>query len=125
MSRARTEAPGSAPGPALPFVPAGDGVRVRVRVTPRAARAAVEGLAADAEGRPLLKVCVTAVPADGAANQAVLALLAREWRLPKTALSVAQGASARIKTIAVAGDPEGVAAHLRDWWRTVAPKPKE
>ena len=78
-------------------------LRLAVRVTPRGGRDAVEGWAADAGGRPLLRVRVSAPPADGAANAAVLKLLASVLDLPRSALSLAAGASARVKQVEVRG----------------------
>ena len=87
-----------------------DGVRLRLRVTPRARRNAVTGIldtgtqeGAEASG-PALKVTVTAPPADGKANTAVLALLARVLHVPKSTLSVLSGATGRNKLIHIPGD---------------------
>ncbi len=70
---------------------------VPVRVMPRASADELKR-----EG-DVLRVRVTAPPVDGAANAAVVALLARRLRLPKRAVSVERGASARDKLIAVQG----------------------
>ena len=69
-----------------------EAVIVAVRVTPRASREAVEGV--DDEGA--LRVRVTAPPADGAANKAVVKLVARAVGLPKSAVSVISGAGTGI-----------------------------
>lgn len=67
----------------------------------------------DGAGRPVLKVRVAAPPADGAANAAVLKTLSSALGLPKSALSLAAGASARIKQVEVRGlDAAGLAARL-------------
>jgi uncharacterized protein YggU (UPF0235/DUF167 family) len=88
-----------------------------VKVTPKARRNAIGGSIADPAAGPLrLKVAVTAPPADGAANEAVIALLAREWRLPRSALSVVAGAGDRRKTIRIDGDPAALAGRLEAWW---------
>jgi uncharacterized protein len=75
-------------------------------VTPRARRNAITGiLETDTEtGGPALKVSVTAPPADGKANAAVLALLAKALRVPKSSLSVITGATGRNKLIHIPGD---------------------
>ena len=51
-----------------------------------------------------VQVRVTAPPADGAANEAVLRLLAAALGRPRRALSLLRGGSARIKLVAIASD---------------------
>ncbi len=86
------------------------GVAVAVRVTPKARRERIDGLAAAADGGQVLKVYVTAPPEDGRANDAVIALVAKTWKVPKSAVSVQSGAASRRKVLLIAGDP----AALRD-----------
>ena len=76
-------------------------MRLTVRVTPRGGRDAVEGWTRDAAGRPVLKVRVAAAAAEGAANAAVIALLAKALGRPKSALSLVAGQTARLKRIEV------------------------
>lgn len=81
----------------------GDGaLRLTVRVTPRGGRDALDGVAMDADGRPYLKLRVSAPPSDGAANKAVTALLAKALGAPKSAVTVVSGHSARVKQIEIA-----------------------
>ena len=70
---------------------------IRVRATPSAKgdRIAAER---DADG-PFLRVWVTAAPADGAANAAIIALLAKALGRPKSRLSLVRGAAGRDKLI--------------------------
>lgn len=77
--------------------------RLRVRVTPRGGADRIEGFRPDAEGAELLWLRVRAVPAGGAANAAVEALLARALGLPRAAVRVARGGAARIKTVEIDG----------------------
>lgn len=69
-----------------------------MRVTPGASRDEVRV----ADGVVLVRV--TAPPADGAANEAVLALLAATLGRPRRDLTLLRGASARIKSIGIAFD---------------------
>jgi len=87
-------------------------VRVALRVTPRAAREAVTGLAPTADGGLELKVAVTAVPEAGRANEAVIRLLAKLWSLPRSSLSMVAGATDRHKILLVAGPPDGLLPRL-------------
>jgi len=82
-----------------------DGVRVAVRLTPRGRADRIEGIAVSADGRPVLKLSVTAPPAENRANAALIELLAREWRLPKRDVTVVGGAKGRDKTVHIAGHP--------------------
>lgn len=52
----------------------------------------------------LVQLRVTAPPADGAANEAVLRLLAAALDRPRRDLTLLRGASARIKLIGIAPD---------------------
>ena len=92
-----------------------DGVAVRLRVTPRGGTDRIEGLACDAEGGRFLRLRVSAVAEKGRANAAVVKLLAKAWRMPRTALSVAAGATGRNKQIHVAGDPAALYETLDQW----------
>ena len=74
-----------------------------VRVTPKGGRDAVDGWARDVDGRPLLKVRVSAAPADGAANAAVTALIAKALGVPRSSVRIAAGETSRIKRLAIDG----------------------
>ena len=90
---------------------------MRVRVTPRARVGRIDGPREDGEGGVRLEVAVTEAPDAGRANAALVALLAREWRLPKSAFVVVSGVADRRKTIGIAGDPAALLAKLRSWGR--------
>lgn len=78
--------------------------RFTVRLTPRADRDAVAGV--DADG--VLLVRVTAPPVDGAANEALVRLVAKELDLGRTSVVIETGATARVKRLRVATTPEQV-----------------
>ncbi|MEE8445867.1 MAG: DUF167 family protein [Alphaproteobacteria bacterium] len=100
-----------------PFAATRDGVRVAVRLTPRAGRNRIDGLVEDADGAPMLKISVTAAPERGKANGALVKLLAKAWRLPKTTIGIATGATSRRKTLLVRGDPQKILGRLEEWNR--------
>lgn len=72
-----------------------------IRVTPRSARPGIGEWKSDPAGRPLLEIRVAAAPADGAANDEVTRLLAKALGLPKSALTIVSGHTARLKRIEV------------------------
>jgi uncharacterized protein (TIGR00251 family) len=83
---------------------AAGGVRLRVRVTPRASAARIGGVELNDAGEAALKVYVTAAPEDGKANAALIRLLAKSWRLPKTSIEIAAGLTDRRKILHIEGD---------------------
>ncbi len=99
----------------LPFNAAKGGVRVSLRVQPGAGRNGIDGVAAGAEGSPVLKLRVTAVPEGGKANAAVVKILAKAWKVPKSSIVITAGANNRNKTVLIAGDPGALMRRLREW----------
>ena len=75
-----------------------------VRVTPKARSSRINGTVEDAGGRSAVKVAVTAVPEGGKANAAVIALLAKSWRVPKSSITIQTGAAAQRKILRIKGD---------------------
>jgi uncharacterized protein len=80
------------------------GVRVAIHLTPRAKADRIVAVVAAAGGRHVLKASVTEPAEDGRANEALLRLLARAWRLPRRDLTIVAGAASRRKTVGIAGD---------------------
>jgi uncharacterized protein (TIGR00251 family) len=78
-------------------------VRFAVRVRPRSSRPGVDGLHGDA-----LKVRVGAAPVDGAANAAVVEVLAAALGVPRRAVRIVAGDSSRSKVAEV----DGIGAQL-------------
>ena len=97
---------------ASPFAPVADGVRVTLRATPGGSKNAVTGFADTASGGKALKVSVTAVAEAGKANEAVIKLLSKLWRLPKSSFALVAGAGDRNKIVHLSGDPEALMARL-------------
>jgi uncharacterized protein (TIGR00251 family) len=99
----------------LPFRISPDGVRVRLKVTPKSKREQIGGLLDEPDGSKVLKVSVTAAPEDGKANAAVIALLAKEWGVAKSAISVVSGATDRRKLVEIRGPSQELLARLQSW----------
>jgi uncharacterized protein YggU (UPF0235/DUF167 family) len=88
------------------------GVELFVRLTPKSARDAVEGVETAADGRAYLKARVRAVPEKGKANTALERLLAASLGVPFGAVAVVAGGTARLKTVRVAGDATAIEGRL-------------
>jgi uncharacterized protein YggU (UPF0235/DUF167 family) len=85
---------------------AGDGLRVAIRLSPRARTNSLVAVAASAAGGHVLKATVTASAEAGHANEALLQLLARAWHVPRRDLSIIAGSTSRNKVVRVVGDPQ-------------------
>ena len=95
-----------------PFAAVADGVRLQIRLTPRARANRIDGIVRSADDVPLLKVSVIAPPAEGRANDALLALLAKEWGLPRRDLTLAGGGKSRNKIVHIGGEPQKLLQRL-------------
>lgn len=82
-------------------------LRLAVHLTPRGGRDAVEGWGRDEGGRPYLKLRVAASPVEGAANVAVIALIAKQMRRPKRAVRIVSGERSRLKHFEIDGADAG------------------
>jgi uncharacterized protein (TIGR00251 family) len=88
------------------------GILVTLRVTPNAGADRIDGAETRDDGTAVLRIRVTAVPDKGRANAAVIALLAKAVGVPKSAITLVSGDTARIKTLRIAGDPDQLVGAL-------------
>jgi uncharacterized protein (TIGR00251 family) len=90
---------GPGPGSALTALAATpDGVRLKLRVQPRASRTELAGLHGDE-----IRIRIAAPPVDGAANEALVRFLAERLGVARSAVRVTSGAGSRSKTVIVSG----------------------
>lgn len=75
-----------------------NGVTIAVKVQPRAKKNAITGTVGDA-----LKLALTASPVEGRANEAVVEFFAKLFRVPRSSVTIAAGATSRNKVVRVAG----------------------
>ncbi len=90
---------------ALPCRETVNGLEVFLRVTPKASANRVQGIVDSGGGILRLKIQVTAAPENGKANAAVIKLLSKIWRVPKSDISIVSGQTDRNKTLLVPNDP--------------------
>ena len=96
-------------GVGLDWAETADGVIFAVSVVPRASRSRLAGY----HGRAL-KVQLAAPPVDGAANLALIDVLAKALRVGKRDVTIVSGLQSRMKRVAVAGlSLEQLEARLR------------
>jgi uncharacterized protein (TIGR00251 family) len=91
-----------------------DGIDVSVRATPKGGRDGIDGVKEDAAGAQWLSVRVSAPPDDGKANKAVAKVLAFHFDVPTRDVTLASGATARLKRFRILGDPARLEAIARN-----------
>ncbi|RME66142.1 MAG: YggU family protein [Nitrospirae bacterium] len=72
--------------------------RINVKVIPKASRAEVVGT----EGETL-KVKLTAPPEGGRANKQLIEVLAKHFKVPKSAITIVKGETSRQKIVEIEG----------------------
>jgi uncharacterized protein len=77
----------------------GDGVRLRVRVKPRASKSRIVGVRSR-----MLEVAVAAPPVDGEANAELVRVLSRAMGVKKSAIHIVSGDASREKLVEIAVD---------------------
>lgn len=90
-------------------------LRLAVRLTPRGGKDALEGVEVRDDGRPVLKARVRAAPEDGAANAALIKLVAKSLGIAASQVEVTGGHTARVKALSIAAaavTPEELAERL-------------
>jgi len=98
-----------------PFQVIDGGLRIAVRLQPKASRDEIVGIEEKAGQASHLKVRVRAVPESGKANAALEKLLARTWRIAPSTVSVISGNKSREKAVMIAGDGAALKAKILEW----------
>jgi uncharacterized protein (TIGR00251 family) len=84
--------------PALVVEQRAEGVRIRVRVKPRASKSRILGVR---EG--MLEIALAAPPVDGEANSELIVALAAALGRGKSTIEIVSGVASRSKLVAIAG----------------------
>jgi uncharacterized protein YggU (UPF0235/DUF167 family) len=98
--------------PGRPWRDAPGGLVLTVRLTPKGGRDAIDGIGQLADGTFVLKARVRAVASEGAANAALIRLLAGAVGVAARDVSLVGGASARLKQLKFSGAGAALAAAL-------------
>lgn len=82
----------------IPFNRVDDGIIIEVRVLPRSSKKEVVGVADN-----VVKVKLTAPPVDGAANEQLVEVLSRHFKVKKSGIMILKGESSKRKTVKITG----------------------
>lgn len=85
----------------IPYTLNGDRVLFRVHVVPGSSRSEIAGSHNDA-----LRVRVAARPIEGAANEELILILAKTFKVAKSNVRIVSGARGRAKQVSVEGEPQ-------------------
>ncbi|WP_043353263.1 DUF167 family protein [Methylobacterium sp. B1] len=77
--------------------------RLAVRLTPRGGRDVAEGWARDEKGQLYLKARVAAPPVEGAANEALVAMIAKALKVGRRSVRIVAGDQSRLKILEIDG----------------------
>ena len=80
----------------IPIHETPSGVSFSVKVQPRGRKNAITGMVGDA-----LKLALTAPPVEGKANMAVIEFFADIFKIPRSSVTIASGATSRLKDIRI------------------------
>ena len=85
------------------------GITFNVRVVPRASRSEIAG-----EFDGALRVRLAAPPVDGAANRQLIKLLAKELKVPQSAVDIVAGSASKSKTVRIRNVTDDARERLKD-----------
>jgi uncharacterized protein len=83
-----------------------------IRATPRSSKPGIGEWKLDPGGRPFLEIRVAAAPADGAANDEVVKLLAKALGVPRGSVRIVSGQTSRLKRLEIPIDEAEVRRRL-------------
>lgn len=89
-----------------------DGITLFVRLTPKSAKDAIEGVETTDDNRQHIKARVRSVPEDGKANAALIKLLGKWLSIAPRHITIVAGATSRLKQIRLEGDPDSLIVKL-------------
>jgi len=97
---------------------ASDSLLLRIRLSPNASRDVIEGRVIAGDDQDYLSVRVRAVPDRGKANKALIALLARQFKMAKCDIKLIRGETSRLKTLKLSANTE-TQIHIMDFMETL------
>ncbi len=100
----------------LPFHVTSEGIKLHLKVTPQASVNKIADVGIDGQGAAFLRVYVTAVADGGKANSALLKLLSKSWKIPKSSVKIVRGKNQRFKVIEIIGDPDDLYRKLTQYF---------
>jgi uncharacterized protein YggU (UPF0235/DUF167 family) len=90
-----------------------------IKAITKASSNKIGDLYVDAKGKSWLKIYVTSVPENGKANLAIIKLLAKEYHLPKSNISIILGKTDNYKIIKLQDDNKYIKGSIKNLDRII------
>lgn len=90
-----------------------DGVEIHIRATPNAKVEKIDGIESRDDGNQYLKVKIRAIPEDGAANDAIIKIIAKTLKIPKSDIELKAGQKGRTKCLLVKNENLDIEAIIK------------
>ena len=103
-----------------PFSSLSGVLTLHLRLTPKGGRDSFDGFGLAADGKAHALARVRAVPEDGAANAALIQMLAKALKVKKSAIAVVAGHTSRLKTLKIMDEAGLAASALESLWQKAA-----
>jgi uncharacterized protein (TIGR00251 family) len=87
----------------IPYTNKGGQLLFKVHVVPGSSRSEIAGLHNDS-----LRVRVASRPIEGAANDELIRILAKTFKVSKSSVRIVSGARGRAKQVSIEGDPQAL-----------------
>ncbi len=95
------------------------GITLRLKVSPRSRVSEIMEIQDDETPslfqEKILKISLKEPPEKGRANAALIKLLSRTWKIPKTDLHLLTGETSSLKVLLIKGEPEDLQKTLEKW----------
>jgi len=89
-----------------------DGLTFAIKVSPKSKKNYISNIFLDQKNQSVLKIYITAPPEDGKANDAIVKLLAKTWKLKKNQIKIIFGLKDKNKIIIIEGNPKNLLEYL-------------
>lgn len=90
-----------------------NGLNFNIKVTTKAKQNYIGEVFVNSTNQKVLKIYITAAPIEGKANKAIIALLAKVWKLKKSQINIILGNKDHNKVVHIEGNPKDLLAHLK------------
>ena len=99
----------------LPYIKGEDGLNILIRLTPDSAKDEVFSIEKSDLGGPYFKARVRAQPEKGKANKALIKLIAKWLKIPKSNATLKSGTQSRLKTIEIINPDDETIKRLKNY----------